>query len=299
MRADQCGHAAEQVPDSQGNVELGSANDIGTLGGFLVTGGTFHLDNGGVANLDVIGLVVATGVTLDNVAGTLAVNSDIVGTSGTVLLSGSPTSLFDLNGAAFVAGPTIILNTGSVAMTGAASLGQTGALLDVTTNNGGWAEAGSATIVAGTLQSPGGIDGTVSLIGNNNAIATLASVGVTNGGTFDLINAGTLNAIGTLTATGITIATTSTLNVAGSFLANGVVNLDRQQHRHHRHGVRERRRLRHDQPDRHQRHDQRDRHADRRHAVRQFDRRDQPDRGDHDHQPDRQSRQLHRGRASC
>ena len=141
-----------------------------------MSSGTFHLDNGGTVGLTLNGSVVASSVTLDGVSGTLAVNSSILGTTGLVSLTTvGPGSLIALNSGAVVGSPTIELNSGSVVMAGAALLGQTGALLDVTTTGGGVNEAASATIVAGTLQSSGGINGNVNLLGSSNAIAALGS----------------------------------------------------------------------------------------------------------------------------
>ncbi len=209
---------------STGNVDLGSANSVGTIAGFIVSGGTFHLDNSGTVGLTVNGSVVASSVTLDGVNGTLAVNSTILGTTGLVSITTvGPGSLIALNNGAVVAGPTIDLNSGNVVMAGAALLGQTGALLDVTTTGGGVNEAASATIVAGTLQSSGGITGDVNLAGTSNAIAALGPL-TTFDNTFSLVDTGDLGVNGVLQAAVVTINDTGVLTVSGDVLA-GNVNL--------------------------------------------------------------------------
>ena len=80
-----------------------------------------------------------------------------------------------------VAGPTIDLNGGSIALNGSSLLGQTGALVDLTTTTGGVVEQSTATIVAATLQSSGGVRNGATLLGSNNAIAALGSFPVASG----------------------------------------------------------------------------------------------------------------------
>ena len=74
---------------STGNVDLGSANSVGTLANFIVNAGSFHLTDSGTSSLAVNGSVIAGSVTLDGVSNLLAVNGTIHGTTGLVSLRGS------------------------------------------------------------------------------------------------------------------------------------------------------------------------------------------------------------------
>ncbi len=167
----------------------GSANAIGALGSLAVAGG-FSLTNAG--SLNVTGPLHATG--------SVAVNA------GSIVLAN----------AANVQGSTIAL-TGSngIALNGSASLGEIGALVDLTVPAaGGVTQAGTGTIVAATLQSSGGIAGAVSLPGSANAIGALGSLGVAGGiGDFFLMDSKALTVVGTVTAPGNVFIQSS--NVAG------------------------------------------------------------------------------------
>jgi filamentous hemagglutinin family protein len=212
--------------NSTGNVDLGSANSVGTLADFIVSGGTFHLDNTGTTGLAVNGSVIAGGVTLDGVIGTLAVNGSILGTTastGVVALDTSgPFSDIMLNGSAVVAGSTVDLNGGGIALNGSALLGQTGALVDLTTTGGGVIEQSTATIIASTLQSSGGVRNGATLVSGNNAIGTLGPFAVASGD-LQLLDTGSITVAGSVSAADVTI-TAGTIGVSNSIIAFGVSN---------------------------------------------------------------------------
>ncbi len=174
-----------------GTVALAGANTIGLLGSFQVGSGDFTLANN-IGSLNVTGPLHATG--------SVAVNA------GSIVLAT----------AANVQGSTIAL-TGSngIALNGSASLGEIGALVDLTVPAaGGVTQAGTGTIVAATLQSSGGIAGAVSLPGSANAIGALGSLGVAGGiGDFFLMDSKALTVVGTVTAPGNVFIQSS--NVAG------------------------------------------------------------------------------------
>ena len=213
---------------ANGNVDLASANAIGTLGSFVVTSGTFHLSNSGsLSGLNVTGSVIASSVTLDGLSGTLAVSNTIAATAAGGLVSLTDTGTggnIALNTGAVVTGPTIDLKTGSIALNGNAVLGNTAALVDLTATSGGVTEATTATLLAATLQSSGGIANSVSLGGTGNTIAAIGSLAV-NSGTFALADNGNLN-VGTLTAPTIGITDSNgTLTVTHSLIATHAVSL--------------------------------------------------------------------------
>jgi filamentous hemagglutinin family protein len=207
------------------DADLGTnPNAVGTLGSFTVSGGPFTIDDGGIAGgLTVNGPVTGTDVTIRN-APTINVAGSI-GASATVAITSGVGGIGVGNGGA-ITGSTIDLNgsSGGIALTGNASVGNAGAVVDLTTAGGGVTEAATATITAGTLQSTGGIAGAVALPGAANAIAAIGSLAVT-GGTFSLVDTGNLSVAGALSANAIGIVDTGALAVSGSALAANAVNL--------------------------------------------------------------------------
>ncbi|HEX3400110.1 MAG TPA: filamentous hemagglutinin N-terminal domain-containing protein [Acetobacteraceae bacterium] len=218
-----------------GNVTLGGLNNVGTLAGFAVTGGSFSLSDGGSASgLVVTGHVTAntgaSNVTLKGVAGGPIVVLGSINAGGIVSLDGSSPSVgVVLNNGAVVTGATIDLNGGGVgiAMNGIASLGSAASVVDLTTTGGGVNEATTSTIVATTLQSTAGTVGTVNLAGIGNNVGTLGTFNA-GGASFTLAdggNAGNLSVPGTVTAGSVTITGPGTITASGSILAASAVNL--------------------------------------------------------------------------
>lgn len=177
----------------------GTANAIGTIGAFGVTGagGGFLLRDSG--HLVVAGKLTAFGdITLTT--GTIQTTGSI-GAGGTMALTATAGGIA-LDPAAILTGPTIVLSAaGQIALASGASLGQTGALLDLSTSAGGIDQNAGATITAATLRSGSGVTGAVSLTGTANAIGTLAAFAVSGAGNdFSLLNTGSLAVAGALTA---------------------------------------------------------------------------------------------------
>ncbi|HET7880648.1 MAG TPA: hypothetical protein VFL55_07155, partial [Acetobacteraceae bacterium] len=225
-----------------GNAGLISmANSVGTLGTFIVTGGDFSLvNNGNSGNLAVTGGVAANNVAIRNAnTGTISVSGSIGSGAGSLSVT-SGSGGIALNSGAVLTGPTIDLNggTGGIALTGNASVGQSGGVVDLTATAGGIDEATTSTIIAGTLQSSGGVAGAVSLLGTANAIGALANFVVTGGSSrFVLDDSTALTVSGTVTApgqvflkagttTGITIAATGSVGAGtlASFQADALSN---------------------------------------------------------------------------
>ncbi|HUN40417.1 MAG TPA: filamentous hemagglutinin N-terminal domain-containing protein [Acetobacteraceae bacterium] len=210
-----------------GNVDLGGGNAIGTLGNFTLSAGTFHLSNSGsLSGMNVTGSVIASSVTLDGLSGTLAISNTVSATSGLVSITDTGTGgNIALNNGAYVSGPTIDLTSGSIALNGNAFLGNSTAVLDLTTTGtGGVGEASAATILAALLQSSGGIANSVSLGSAGNTIAAIGSL-AESAGTFSLTDKGNLS-VGTLTAPGIGIADNNgTITIANRLIATNTVSL--------------------------------------------------------------------------
>ncbi|MEJ0018321.1 MAG: filamentous hemagglutinin N-terminal domain-containing protein [Acetobacteraceae bacterium] len=210
-----------------GSVALDGPNNVATLGAFTVTGGNFLLlDSASAAGLAVTGPVVADNVTLGGLTGPLSIAGSI-GATGTVALDGSGAAAgIALTDGAIVTGSTVALNGGTVGivLTGNAVLGRASGVVDLTTTGGGVAETESASIIAATLRSTGGITGDVALNGTANAVATIGSLAVT-GGTFSLNDAGPINVIGPLTGSDVTIIDNGVLTVSGSLIASGTAAL--------------------------------------------------------------------------
>ena len=199
-------------------------NAVDALGSLTVSGGPFALNDGGSAgNLAVNGPVTATTVTIQN-APTISIIGSVGAGKQAVVASGAGGIVVGAGG--IISSPTIDLNgaAGGIALSGKASVGQTGGLVDLTTTGGGVTEASTATVTAGTLQSIAGIDGNVALAGGSNAIANIGSLTV-RGGTFSLTDTGNLNVAGNLTASDITIGDVGKLTVLNNLIATGTANL--------------------------------------------------------------------------
>ena len=179
----------------------GTANAIGALGGFAVTGFSLSLSDTGA--LSVGGAVSASGATSSVTIG---------GAAGT-----TPTRI-TLSDTGSIAAPTVALVAGvsGIALNGTSVLGQTGATVDLTTSGGGVSEASGASIVAATLQSSGGVAGTADLVSTANTIGTLSGFTVT-GGDLVLVDDSTLTLTGALSANNLFFE----VNVPGGALQIG------------------------------------------------------------------------------
>lgn len=169
-----------------GSVSLTGNNTIAAVGSFASTG-PFRLDN--VGSIEVAGPISASAVSI--MAGTIGVTGNVSAGSGTLLLH-------------------------SVA--GGITLGAdlTGRILDLSSADGITQTGGSIT--ATTLQSSNGVSGNVTLQGTSNAIATIGSFAVSNGG-FAATDSGSLSVIGPLTGNNITLdapTITATGSIGGS-----------------------------------------------------------------------------------
>ncbi len=211
---------------------LGTANAIGTVAAFAVTGTTHDFTLMDTGNLAVSGALTATQDVTLRTSGTGAISATGSIGAGRTLSATSGSGGIALNTGAVLTGPAIVLNgaAGGIALTGNASLGQSGGLVDLTASGTGITEATTSTITAATLQSSGGVAGTVGLLGTANAIGTITALtligtltvvdsqALTLAGLVNVGNAGTVD-IHT-TAGGITQASTGTL-VAGRLTSTG------------------------------------------------------------------------------
>jgi filamentous hemagglutinin family protein len=179
-----------------GTVSLaGTANAVGAIGNFAVTGGDFTLvDNGNSGILTVSGPVTAGNVTISDAGtGLINVTGSLGATTALTLASGSG---------------GIALNTGAIV---------SGATVDVSAAGGGISQVATGTITAGVvLQSSAGVTGSVDLAGTANAIASAGPFVVSNGG-FSLTDSVALN-VGHVSALTATI-TAPTLTVSGLVVA--------------------------------------------------------------------------------
>jgi len=182
-----------------GTVSLtAAANDIGTLGSFAVSSGSFTLgDNGNTGNLAVSGPVTAANITIDNTnTGTISVSSGMTatGATGTLALS-SGSGGIRLNAGSALSGPTV----------------------DLSTTGSGVTQVASGTITAGTLlQGSAGVTGSVNLRGTANDIASVGSFAV-SGGSFTLVDHASLTLDGAVSADNLFFE----VNVAGGTLQIG------------------------------------------------------------------------------
>jgi len=174
------------VLDSGASANLnGTANAIGTLDGFAVTGHGLSLSDTGA--LSVNGAVTASGVTIGGTAGTTPSGITLTGTGS-------------------IAAPLVTLTAGTsgIALNSGSALGQSGATVDLT-STGGINEVAGATLTAATLQSSGGISGgAADLNGTANAIGTLDGFAVT-GAALSLSDTSGLSVNGAVTASSVTI----------------------------------------------------------------------------------------------
>jgi hypothetical protein len=209
----------------------GTANAIATLGGFMVTGNPLTLSDTGA--LSVTGPVTASAVTIGGAAGstpTSIVATGSIGAGGILSLTAGSGGI-TLNGAAQFTGTTIDMNAGAggIALNGTSVLGQSGATVDLT-STGGVNEVTGATLIAGTLQSTGGVTGGPADFGGTaNAIATLGGFTVT-GNPLSLSDTGPLSVTGPVIASAVTIggaggSTPSAIVATGSIGAGGVLSV--------------------------------------------------------------------------
>ncbi|MDE2583296.1 MAG: filamentous hemagglutinin N-terminal domain-containing protein, partial [Rhodospirillales bacterium] len=170
-----------------------SANAIGALGSFAVSGNGFTLASTG--SLAVTGPVSGTNVTIT--AGTLAVGGSITagaGTGNTLALTTNAGTLGLDNGAVLSAttialdGGTSAVNIGSIAVVNAGSL--------LALGGAGVTAVAGGTLIAGTLTGIAPLTGPVDLAAGHNVIGTIDAFTV-KGGDFTLIEApGTALTIG-------------------------------------------------------------------------------------------------------
>ena len=173
-----------------GPVTLGNDNTVLTVGSFSVGGGsstyTFTLRDTGT--LAVTGPLTATGDVNLNVIGTgsgdaITITGSI-GAGGT-LTAGSGLGNLALDTGAVLTAPTISLFSNGITFTGNASVGGVGSVVNLESFGGPITEASTSTITAATLEStPFGSEGSVSLLGTNNAIGALGAFSVF-GSSFD------------------------------------------------------------------------------------------------------------------
>ena len=210
-----------------GSVSLaGSANAIKAIAGFAVTGANADLSLTDTGDLAVTGPVTATRDVTLATGGTGKITSTGSIGAGRTLSLASGGGGIALNGGAIVTGPTIVLGgTGPMTLAATALLGQSGAVLDVSTTSGGLTQDAGATIVAAALLSTGGIVGSASLAGVANAIGTIGAFAVSGAGSdVSLVNTGTLVVAGPLTATrDISLAS----DLTGGITATGSIGAGR------------------------------------------------------------------------
>ena len=178
-----------------GGAALTGSNTIGALGNFAGdTTNSFVLADAGASTLTVFGTVIAGNVTLG--AGATPPGAIIL-QGGTVGVNTAPGTV------------KLVAGSGGIALNGSALLGYgSGGLVtvDLTTAGGGITEAGSARLSAATLQSTGGVVGTVDLAGTTNAIGQIDNF-VVSGGDLTLIEQASqpLTVAGSVSAAGHTI----------------------------------------------------------------------------------------------
>jgi filamentous hemagglutinin len=212
---------AEALTSSNGVIGAvalaGSANAVGTIAAFAVSGGGFGLTNTGNTHLG--GPLTAPGTiaVATDAASRITVAGSVV--AGAALSLSAGTGGLSLMTGAVVAGPTIDLRSGSgISLADGARLGQAGALIDLFTAAGGVTQSPGGAIVADLLRAPSGIADTVSALGTANAIARLGDVPVGNGGAFTLADTADLLVQGTVSASGISIVAPG-ITITGAALA--------------------------------------------------------------------------------
>jgi filamentous hemagglutinin family protein len=208
-----------------GNASIGGVNDVGTLAAFAVTGNLGLSDVASTGGLAITGPVSAGFIGINGPRSLTIAGS--VTAIGTMTLEGNgPNAGIILNSGAVVTGSTIRLyaGVGGIQLNGNSSLGNAGAMVDLQTTGNGVAEAKTATLIAGTLQSSSGITGSAALAGTANAVTSIGTLAV-SGGTFSLTDTGDLHVAGKLSADGVTISDTGALSVAGTALASNAMSL--------------------------------------------------------------------------
>ncbi len=175
-----------------------TGNSITQLGSFSATKGDFLLNDGG--SLLVSGTISGSNVSIG--AGTIGIGDGAAAT-GSIIATGSlglTTTkggiTLDKNG---------VLNGGTVDLASAA----------------GVSEASSGTLVAGTLQSTGGVTNTVSLTGTANKIAQLGSFSATKGD-FLLNDTGSLLVSGAVSGSNVSIGA-GTIGIGDGAAATGSI----------------------------------------------------------------------------
>jgi fibronectin-binding autotransporter adhesin len=187
------GHAA-------GGVSLGSANAVGNLDSFNVSGGSSFtlVDSGLAGGLGVSGVVTAANVTIEG--------APTVTVTGTIAAAG-----------------TLILSSGAGGIQLDAGDFLSAGLVDLSTTGGGVHQAAGGTIAAGVLTSTGDIAGAAILQGTSNQIGTIS--GLTAVGTLTVVDSEALVLAGIVSAgsTGtVDIGTTGgglTQGAAGTLIA--------------------------------------------------------------------------------
>ena len=193
-----------------GNVSLaGSANAIGTLGAFFVTGGDFALT-------DATGLTTAgSGLAADNIAITTPGNLNVTAgmfAPGTIALTANGVTV--ASGGSVFGAAVIDVNggAGGIALTGTGNIGSSGPGTVDLSATGGITEAPTATLNAGLLQSALGVTGDVSL--PHAAIGAIGDFIVT-AGSFALTDSAALSVLGALTATKSVAITAPSIDIPG------------------------------------------------------------------------------------
>ncbi|MGH7042486.1 MAG: beta strand repeat-containing protein, partial [Acetobacteraceae bacterium] len=207
------------VAGVSGMVDLaGTANAIGQISGFVVSGGDFKLADSGAGTLTLASTLSADNVML---GGTIGAPGSIVLNGGTITLNSGGTTIALGAGAGGIAfDGTALVNAGTA---GTLALGA---------GAGGITQSASAVIMAGSLLGNGAITGPVALVGSNT-IATLGSLTVT-GADFTLADggqAGALSVAGPVSAVDVTIGggtlSPGTLLVPGTIVTTGsLLSLD-------------------------------------------------------------------------
>ncbi len=217
--SDTVSNFAIQSAGSSGNVILQAATLLDVQASVSVTN-SLTMQSGG-------DLLVDAGVSVQ-AGGTLSLGAGYVFPAGTVGAPGSIALGTSSGAAVALTAPTVILQGGTSG--GGLVLNKAvidaSSVLDVSTGAGGVSQAGTGTIVAGTLQSGHGIAGSVNLAGGNT-IAAIGSLVVT-GGDFALQDAGAsiLTVTGSLAANNVTLAGATGLVLPGTISApGGIVDL--------------------------------------------------------------------------
>ena len=206
---------------------LGVANRIGTIAGFSA-GGNLTVVNS--QNLTLASLVSAGTVDL-----TISTGGVTQGAGGT-LVAGMLTSSGGIAGSAVLAGTTNRIGTiagltagGLLQVVDSQGLTLAGlvdvATADLTTLSGGVSQAGSGTLVAGTLTSSGGVPGDMSVLGTANRIGTITDL--TARGTLQVVNSQALILAGLVGARTVDLTTSAggvTQGAGGTLIAGALTS---------------------------------------------------------------------------